>query len=133
MPTNDLRESSSRQSSVSFVVLLIGVVLIGVSLVLPKYATGRSQWSDEQAFQYQATSAELHSLSHQFADASESGANDQEIELRLQSAQEEFERLHSQLEAARQSPARLATIMQLLGSVMVAIGAVLYFLNHAQK
>ena len=116
--------------SISLSLLVIGCILIGLSLVWPSISTGRAQWSDEQAREYQATSAELHSLSHEMAQHSNDA--DEALERRLRTAQGEFDRLHTQLQAARESPLRLAAFLQILGSLLVIVGAVLYYVQRAR-
>ena len=129
-PMNDSSHASNRRFVLSIASLACGVVLILLSLVWPKVSTGRSQWSDVQAHKYQSVSAELHGLSHQFAHQQEEGGDVEALAQKLHSARSEFERLHGQLKAARQSPLRVATILRFLGFVLVVLGTIVHYQDH---
>ena len=124
---NESPEGSPRQHLWALAAMVCGVGLIGLSLVWPSVSSGRSQWSDEQAKQYQKTSAEYHSLSHEVAHQAEQGGDLTALTEQFNATQAEFERLHAQLQAARNSPARMAGVLRLMGVVLVAVGAVLHY------
>jgi predicted PurR-regulated permease PerM len=111
----------------------LGVVLIGLSLVWPAVSSGRSQWSDEQAREYQSVSAELHGLSHQLAHEQEEGGDVDTLAQKLQQANSEFDRLHQQLETAQQSPLRIASVLRFLGFVLIVVGAIVHYRDRFRR
>jgi len=111
----------------SAVALLCGLGLIALSWVWPFVSSGRSQWSDQQAREYQRVSTELHGLSHEFARQQEEGSDVDAVAEKLKSAQSEFSRLHQDLEAARQSPLRIASLLRLLGLALIVVGVIVHY------
>jgi hypothetical protein len=112
----------------SAVLLVIaGLALIASSFIWPIVSTSVSGWTQEQALQYQAASARLHSLSHEFAHAAQQG-NDQTLQTELDKTQAEYEVLRSQLESAMDRPRRVAWLLRLGGLLLAGVGvANLYF------
>jgi hypothetical protein len=105
--------------------LMVGVLLVGLSLVWARFVTGRSAWSDQQAREFQAASTKLHSLSHDFAHKAEHG-DTEAIRPDLDKAQAHFAELNAQLESARNRPARIATILRFTGLLLAVAGGALY-------
>jgi predicted PurR-regulated permease PerM len=131
-PMNDPSRESSAKHIASLLTLFCGVSLIILSLIWPSVSTGRSQWSYEQAREYQSVSGELHGLSHQAAHQEEVRSDVDALADKVKAAQSEFQRLHEELETARQSPLRVATALRFLGVVLVVLGAIIYYHQWSQ-
>ncbi len=100
---------------------LVGLVLIALSVVWPKVATGRRGWTDEKALAYQSASAELHRLSMQTA-ATEPENQTRALHENLADAELKYAELRAELDAARARPARIATILRYAGIAILAAG-----------
>lgn len=110
--------------SVTAVVLLVaGLGFIAWSFIVANVSTGHAAWSQEQAREYQAASSKLHSLSHEFALAAQSG-NEPTVRDELRRAKSEYDELRGQLEIAMARPGRIAFWLRFAGLLLIAVGAV---------
>jgi hypothetical protein len=105
--------------------LVIGVTLVGASLVWPSWLSGRSAWSNDQARRLQSASAEFHHLSHEYGEEL-SGSATAETPSEFRQAEAEFRELSRQLDAARSRPAHVATVLRLIGVILSIAGAATY-------
>jgi hypothetical protein len=121
--------AKGRAWQIIFAVILVagGFGLIAWSFIWPSVSSRRSGWSQDQAREYQAASARLHSLSHQHAHAAERG-NEAAVRAELDKAQANYEVLRGELESAMRRPRRIAILLRLAGLALVGAGAmILYF------
>ena len=132
-PMNELSGTPFWKSALSFAAIAGGIVLVVLSLIWPSVSIGRAQWSDDRAHEYQRVSAQLHGLSHQFADQQEQGRADDALAEKLHQAQAEFNQLHQQLQVAQQSPLRIASLMRLLGLGLIVVGAIPHYWHRIRK
>ena len=122
MATTDSPVERSRCRAWPVVALSLGISLVGLSLVWPNISGGRANWTEEQALAYQAASARLHELSHGHGDRS-AGAVTEPVHPEMQKAQREYDGLRAQLDAARERPAQIATILRYAG-ILVAVAGI---------
>jgi hypothetical protein len=115
---------------VAVVLLVGGIGMVALSFVWPRVADARANWSTEQARQFQAAAAMLHSLSHQHAQQLRQG-DDREMRDKLEVAKREYESLHGQLEAARARPGNIAVGLRLAGVALMAAGGIGLYLSRA--
>jgi hypothetical protein len=102
--------------------VILGLVLFAVSFVWPASSTRSASWSTEQAVEYQAASANLHRLSHEYARTA--GTNEaQQVRAELDKAQSDFATLSDDLESAIARPKRLAWYLRIGATLLVAAGA----------
>jgi hypothetical protein len=117
--------TASRQLPAA-IFLVAGLGLLAASFILPSQATSRGSWSPEQAQAYQRASAKLHGLSHELAHAA--GSKDEPaIKEKVKEAQAEYGALRTQLDIAIDRPKHIATALQIGGSLLIAIGAIVMF------
>jgi hypothetical protein len=104
-----------------------GFGLVAWSFVWPSVSNSTAGWSPEQARDYQAASAKLHSLSHQSVHAA-GQENEAQVRAELHKAQAEYDLLRGQLDSALDRPWRMAWWLRLSGLTLVGVGGVsLYF------
>ncbi len=123
MDLTDSSRSRFGRQTVGAALMAVGVLMVGASLVAPSLSLGRTAWSDEQAAEYQSTSARLHQLSHQHAQAPspEAAAT---VRDELEQTQTDYRRLRGQLDTARGLTGRMATILRIGGAVLAVAGVV---------
>jgi hypothetical protein len=121
------------QPVVAALLVVAGCGLIAWSFVWPSLSTSAAGWSREEAREYQAASAKVHSLSHQHAHAAERG-NEAAVRAELDKAQVKYEVLRGQLENAMGRPRRIAILLRIAGFALVGVGAaILYFAPPATR
>ena len=64
MANNEPQHSSDWRTALAIALIAVGLLLVVASVIMPASAAGGTNWSPEQAKQYQAASVKLHSLSH---------------------------------------------------------------------
>jgi hypothetical protein len=109
------------RAALPFVCIVAGIVLILLSVSLPKRVLNQGSWSQEQAEKYQAASVKLHSLSN----ASLNPAPDAEFEARrkeLAQAEKDYQAIRIQLDAALARPSKIVWLLRGLGVVLLALG-----------
>lgn len=121
MATTDSATGPLQRQSFAAALILVGVLMIGASLFTPHLSPGRSAWSQQQALEYQAAAANLHQLSHDFAEASP-GPQVEAVQDKLNQAKVEYRRLRTQLDAARSLTGRITTILRVAGVVLAIAG-----------
>lgn len=130
MTDSDDRATVDWRTPLSGFALIAGVALIAVSMFWPSSATaGRSNWSPQQAKQYQHASARLHELSHtpEHPTPAEIKAHDRE----LQQAEAEFKTIRADLDSAIGSSAKTTTILRLAGAVLIITGCIALYQRRA--
>jgi hypothetical protein len=120
-----------RQSLATFLVAA-GLAIIAISFIWPGDAASRASWSTEQAQAYSAASAKLHGLSVETVGAAGS-EKEKAIREKLDQAKAEFDVLHNQLESAINRPRHISTAMRILGALIAASGAILFFYKRANE
>jgi hypothetical protein len=113
------------------IALVTGVAMMVLSLAWPRATSSRSNWSDQQALDYQTKSARLHELSHQYAHAAVQG-NVQAVELQLERARREYDQARDKLDAAVARPKHIAWTMRFSGMMLAGIGIATLFLRRDQ-
>lgn len=111
------------RDSFSLVALIGGLILTMLSFAWPAVSTGRSEWSDQQAVEYQAASSELHRLSLQIGSTppeDQSRAKQKE----LADAQSKYAALRAELDAARRYPTRIAAVLWYTGIFLLICGLI---------
>jgi hypothetical protein len=122
-PTSKL----ARGEVIAGLLLASGLALVAWSFIWTSVSGRPAGWSQEQAREYQAASAKLHGLSHEYVHESERG-NEGAVRAELEQAQAEYDVLRGQLESAMHRPRRIALVMRFGGLLLIVIGAVsLYF------
>lgn len=102
--------------------VVLGLVLFAISFVWPAFSTRSASWSTEQAVEYQAASANLHRLSHEYARTAGTEKSRQ-VRAELDKAQSDFATLSGDLESAIARPKRLAWYLRIGAALLVAAGA----------
>ena len=103
--------------------VILGLILFAASFIWPKSSTRSANWSTEQAVEYQAASANLHRLSHEYARTA--GTDEaQKVRAELDKAQSDFATLSEDLESAIRRPKRLAWYLRIGAAILVVAGAV---------
>jgi hypothetical protein len=109
--------------------VIVGLVLFAVSFVWPGSSTRNSAWSTDQAVEYQAASANLHRLSHEYARTA--GTDEaQKVRAELEKARKDFDGLSTDLESAIARPKRLAMFLRIGACALVLIGAAGFFYTN---
>jgi hypothetical protein len=114
------------------VLLLVGLGLLAASFLLPGQAVSRASWSPDQARAYQKASIKLHGLSHEFEHAAGS-KDEQALKEKLDQAQAEYGELRSQLDAAINRPNHIASTLRIIGSLLIAVGAVAIYSKREKR
>lgn len=123
MTDSDDREALDWRMAASAFALIAGVALIALSMFWPSSASaGRSNWSPQQAKQYQQASARLHELSHapEHPTPAQTLAHDRE----LKQAEAEFGAMRADLDTALGSSGKTTTILRLAGAVLIITGCI---------
>jgi hypothetical protein len=94
---------------------------VAISLIWPGRSTTSTAWSNADALKYQAASAKLHRLSHEFAHAVGTD-NGPRVQAELDKAQSEYSLLRSELDSAMARPKFMAMILRVGGLVLTAAG-----------
>jgi hypothetical protein len=129
MPTTDRSNANSRGQRAAQLLLLAGVASIFASLVWSTLPLHRVLWSDAQARQYQEVSARLHDLAHRFGDQPTHG-DPRSVVPELEQAQKEYDRLRHHLDAARNEPAQMSSVLFWGGVLLSVVGGAIYFTNR---
>ena len=125
-----LPSSFNWRKSLAALLVLAGVGVIALSFFSPGKTSQRHAWTDTQAQLYQASSAKLHALSHQLAQASPDQR--QAVENELSKAQADYDALRHDLESAIERPNQVAWFLRIAGLLCIAVGGgLLYFLPDA--
>jgi hypothetical protein len=131
----------------AFVSIVVGLLFIAAAVLWPAVPNPRARWTGEKAAQYQATSSELQSLSHDLAgqlshaagapshvhSPTETIADPRLTALELERVAEHSAALQAELEAARQIPPGWHLLAGLVGAVLAVVGiivAVTAFFRH---
>jgi hypothetical protein len=115
---------------VAAVLLVGGIGIVALSFVWTRVANPRANWSTDQARQFQAAAARLHSLSHQHAQQSQQGDR-QKMNAELELAKSEYQLLEGHLDAARSRPKNVAFGLRLTGMALMAAGALGLYRSRA--
>ena len=90
----------------SGLLVIVGLVLFAVSFVWPGSSSRTSAWSADQAKEYQAASANLHRLSHEYA---RTAGTDEAKQVRAETeGRNGLRRLERRTESAIARPKRIA-------------------------
>lgn len=114
------------QRSSPFVLVSVGIALLGLSFANFLQGGGRSEWTDEKALQYQQAATTFHHLAHE---AGHSGGSEDALRQKenLRQAQSDFERLRVELETARHRSIHWPTLLRIAGAALGIAGIVTYF------
>jgi hypothetical protein len=115
----------------SGLLVIVGLVLFTVSFVWPGSSSRTSAWSADQAKEYQAASANLHRLSHEYARTA--GTDEaKKVRAELEKARTDFDGLSDELESAISRPKRIAILMRIGGVALAVAGAAaVYFMGDS--
>lgn len=108
--------------------LAIGLVLIVLSLAWPS-AVGSSGWSEEEAREWSAASAEMHSLLHNHGHApgeAEATSRDHESPA-LKAARERYAKADAGLQKARSFRFGVAAVLKWSGIVLLVAGTICWW------
>jgi hypothetical protein len=108
------------------ILLLLGLLLLGVSFVGFGYSSSAANWSPDQAREYQAASSNLHRLSHEYAQKAATGEG-QKVRAELSEAQQHYQRLRENLDAAIERPKRLTWFARMAALILIAAGIAAFF------
>ena len=119
-------ETPSSQQGFAVVLVVIGVVFIGLSILWPRVSRPDANWPAEKAREYQAASSKLHSLSQQSVRLP---PEEQTRALRdeLADAQARYTELRSELDGVRDRPGRIASVLQWIGAALAVAGVLAFF------
>lgn len=123
MSTSEPARPFAWRDAWAMLLTLAGLVLIALSAVWPRVATGRHGWTDEKAVAYQSASADVHRLSMQAA-ATEPESQSRALHDELAEAESRYVELRAELDSARGKPARIATMLRYAGILLLAGGIV---------
>jgi len=126
MVSSEPRKTLSWQQVAASLLLAIGCALVSLSFAWPRVAGGSAAWPKDQALRYQRAAANLHSLSHKYAQAAAQG-DERAVRRELEQAHGEYSEVRSELDSAMARPKRLATIIRALGLVLAVVGAVAFY------
>jgi len=114
------------------IVLGVGIILVGLSLVWPRIIAG-AVWSEPQASEHAEASAELHRLSHARAHAADHGAEHKEEHKAgpLAEARERYERSQTALQQAQAYRRGSTWLLRWAGGICTLLGAAGYFFLRA--
>ena len=101
------------------VLLLVGLCLLVVGIGWNRILPPAAYWGDEQAQEYAAAQADLHSISHSHTD---DPAHEQEVA----AAKERFIKSYQSLEYARTARNRTSTFFIAVGTMLILVGIVLH-------
>jgi hypothetical protein len=128
--SDQAEQSLPCRAIVAVVLLVVGIGIVALSFVWPRVANSRANWSTDQARQFQAAAARLHSLSHQHAHQSRQ-SDPQKMNSELELAKTEYQLLEGQLEAARARPKNVAFGLRVAGVASMAAGALGLYRSRA--
>lgn len=106
--------------------ILLGLVVVAASYLPVGPMASRGNWSQQQAQEYQAASAQLHALSNKYANEAMSG-NPHAMRAEVDEAKAHFDDLKTQLESAQNRPRLIAWLMRFGGALLAAIGAAMTY------
>src|SRR3954464_7739875 len=98
MKASEQKRTVNWWSTLAALCITGGIVILLTSLLWPNKSTSHSNWSLEQAKQYQAASVKLHSLSHASLHA-DPGTDPQTARKELQQAEDDYQAIRSQLDS----------------------------------
>lgn len=125
------QQPSTRRLAVPYILLSGGVALILFSFMLPARLLSQSNWTPEQAKQYQAASLKLHSLSH--ASLHSTPEADREAQQnQLKQADADYQAIRSQLDSATKRPKNIAFAMRILGAGLLIVGGITLYFTRTQ-
>lgn len=116
--------------------LAVGSLCIAIAFAMPAPRNPRLEWTDEKSASFHQTHSEMHSLSHELAEAAGHSNDPNHIHtptdstdplltaLELERAQERSAELHKQLEDARTTPAGWNLLFGVVGILFVVVGGV---------
>lgn len=145
------------KSSLPTIFVLAGVVLLGVSWILPTVVGGRHAWTDEDAKQYAEANAERHKARTEYGAAIEklppaaakavetephggnagsalnspAGAKLRATSDRVVDADDRYRVLEAKLQRAQAGGLTAADVLKWAGIIAVAIGAIGYYTTRS--
>ena len=130
MTGSDPEQPFAWRSALPLVLLGGGVLLLLASLLLPATSRGPSNWSTDDAKQYQAASMRLHGLSQ--ASVHAKPAEQQQMRKDLAQAQNDYDLIRQKLDSELDRPRRFALIIRVLGIGLLSLGGIgTYLGRHA--
>ena len=127
MATSEPSHHVDRRTGLAIALIAVGLLLVAASVFLPEAATRGTNWSPEQAKQYQAASVKLHSLSHT---AARSPEKQEELRKQLQDAEKEYASRRADLDAALNRPHRVTFMLRVAGVFLAAAGGISAYLSR---
>jgi hypothetical protein len=115
----------------------VGVILVVAAMLWPLVYNPRRQWSDEDAKAYEETVARVHVGAYVTAQSTRParmhshGTPDPERLRQHQQDVQTLAALKARLDAARESPFRVASLFKWSGVGLVAVGLVVLFAGRA--
>jgi cytochrome c biogenesis protein CcdA len=116
------------RTALAIALIALGLLLVMVSVIMPAGTAGGTNWSPEQAKQYQAASVKLHSLSH--SSASANPEKQRELKNQLQEAEKDYASRRADLDSAIGRPTRVRWILRMVGIAVAAAGGVSAYLSR---
>lgn len=106
------------------VLILAGLVLIATSIAWSKSVPGNSNWTPQKAQQYEKAARDFHALA--------STPPSEETNAARQEAEQHYQQLRTELEAARGSRVRWGLVLQMLGVGLALVGSVALIVRQNQ-
>jgi hypothetical protein len=128
MADNEPEHRSDWRTALAIALIALGLLIVVASVIMPASAAGGTNWSLEQAKQYQAASVKLHSLSH--TSASANPEKQRELKSQLQEAEKDYASRRVDLDSAISRPTRVRWILRMAGVAVAAAGGVCAYLSR---
>jgi Flp pilus assembly protein TadB len=128
MAINEPEHRTDWRTALAIALIATGLLLVVASVIIPAGAAAGTNWSPEQAKQYQAASVKLHSLSQSSAAATPEKRR--ELKSQLQDAEKDYASRRADLDSAIGRPNRMRWFLRLAGVVVAAAGGACAYLSR---
>ncbi len=112
---------ATKRQFLAGVLLILGLLLLAFSFVGFANSTQVANWTPQEAREYQASSKNLHRLSHEYARKASTNEG-QKVKAELQEAQQQYQKLRTNLDSAIARPRRFTWFARLGGLLLMAAG-----------
>ena len=117
--------------ALALTLVVLGLCTIVLSVVWPRLVPVDTMWTEEQAREKSAASANLHHATHEAAHAEDDPSLDEASKQRARElkreAQERFDASREALDRVQRWRKTVASILRWSGSILTAIGVVWYY------
>ena len=117
---------AAKREILAGVLVVLGLLLLGLSFVGFANTPGVANWTPDEAREYQAASSNLHRLSHEYTQKVSTNEG-QKVKAELHEAQQQYQKLRTNLDAAIARPKRFTWFARLGALSLITAGIAAFF------